>query len=343
MATLKDVARLAGVGLGTASRVVGGKGSVSEAKAERVRKAIEELQFRPSHAARSLMLGTTQTVGVYIPALTGTFYTPVLALIDAELRAVGVQMVVAFGAGSGDAHTRAMRGIEFLIERGCDGILVMAISLREQDLESVGEKRDRVVILNHRLDSVPDQCFTLDHRLGGRMAALALLERGHRDIAVIAGPSNVVDSIERMEGFLEQMGQAGIDPRDMWIAESDFSAEGGFRSAQALIDSGRQFTGLFCANDEMAIGALCCFQEAGIRVPLDVSVIGYDDSPSAEYSAPRLTSVCMPWREMTQSGVSKLLNLCYDLKRPVVRDFQIRVTYRSSLGSPPASATPSPN
>jgi LacI family transcriptional regulator len=335
MATLKDVARLAGVGLGTASRVVGGKGSVSPAKAEKVRKAIEELQFRPSHAARSLMLGSTQTIGVYIPILAGTFYTPVLGLIDAELRAAGVQMVVAFGSGGGDAHARAMRGIEFLIERGCDGVLVMATPLTEEDVAGLGLKGGKLVIINHSVASIPERCFTLDHRHAGQLAALTLLERNHREIAIIAGPSTVIDSVQRIEGFLAEMENVGIDPLTMWIAESDFSAAGGWRMAKALLESGRKFTALFCANDETAVGALSCFQEAGIRVPHDVSVIGYDDTPSAEYSAPRLTSVHLPWREMTQNGVWQLLNLCYGLGRTVSRDFTIGVTHRFSLSEPP--------
>jgi len=338
MATLKDVARLAGVGLGTASRVVAGKGSVSPAKAEKVRKAIEELQFRPSHAARSLMLGSTQTMGVYIPALSGTFYTPILALIDAELRAAGVQMVVAFGSGGGDEHTRAMRGLEFLIERGCDGILAMATPLGEDDVMSLGLKGGKIVLINHSLASIPERCFTLDHRRAGQLAAITLLERGHREIAVIAGPADFLDNIQRIEGFLSELEKAGIDPHTMWIVESDFSPSGGWRAAQALLDSGRKFTALFCANDEMAVGALSCFQEAGIRVPHDVSVIGYDDTPSAEYAAPRLTSVHLPWREMTQNGIWQLLNICYGLDRPVTRDFPISVTHRSSLSEPPAAA-----
>ena len=112
----KDVARLAGVGLGTASRVVSGKGSVSPATLAKVRKAIEELDFRPSHAARSLLSGTTKMIGVYIPVLKGTFYTPILQAIDMELRAAGLHMVVAFGVGGqGDARRQAIEGIAIIM------------------------------------------------------------------------------------------------------------------------------------------------------------------------------------------------------------------------------------
>jgi len=331
VATIKDVARLAGVGLGTASRVVSGKGSVSPATLERVRKAIDELGFRPSHAARALLSGTSRMVGVYIPVLSGTFYTPILQIIDTELRAAGLHMVVAFGVGLGDARNQAIEGIEFLIERGCDGLIMMSSALLDEDIAALGGKRRLIVALNHDFKDIPEQCFTVDHAQGGRLAAQTLLEHGHRDIAVIAGPSALVDNVARIDGFMLELKANGIDTDKVWLVESDFSPQGGWHAAKALVESKTPCTALFCANDEMAVGALSYFQEAGISVPRDLSVIGYDDTPSAEFSAPRLTSVHMPWREMTQNGINALLNRCYDLKRPVARSFPVGVTMRASL------------
>ena len=331
MATIKDVARLAGVGLGTASRVVSGKGSVSPATLARVKKAIEELGFRPSHAARALLSGSSRMIGVYIPVLSGTFYTPILQIIDTELRAVGLHMVVAFGVGLGNERRQAIEGIEFLMERGCDGLIVMTSALLEEDVAALGAKQDRLVALNHSFDSMPGQCFTVDHRLGGKLAARALLDHKHRDIAVFAGPSSLADNIDRIAGFMGELDANGVDTKKMWVAESDFSPAGGWNAAKELIESGHPCTALFCANDEMAVGALSYFQEAGIRVPHDLSVIGYDDTPSAAFSAPRLTSVHMPWREMTLNGLNALLNRCYDLHRPVERSYPTTVTLRASL------------
>jgi LacI family transcriptional regulator len=331
VATIKDVARLAGVGLGTASRVVSGKGSVSPATLAKVRQAIEELDFRPSHAARALLSGSSQMIGVYIPVLSGTFYTPILQIIDNELRAAGLHMVVAFGVGGGDARRQAIEGVEFLTERGCDGLIVMTSALLEEDIAALGLKQGQLVALNHCFESMPEQCFTVDHEEGGRLAARALLDHKHRDIAVIAGPANLADNVARVSGFMLELENAGIDTKKMWVAESDFSPAGGWAAAKELMESGRRCSALFCANDEMAVGALSYFQEAGIRVPHDLSVIAYDDTPSAEFSAPRLTSVHLPWREMTRSALSALLNSCYDLKRPITRHFPISVTLRASL------------
>ena len=227
VATIKDVARLAGVGLGTASRVVSGKGSVSPATLERVRKAIDELGFRPSHAARALLSGTSRMVGVYIPVLSGTFYTPILQIIDTELRAAGLHMVVAFGVGLGDARNQAIEGIEFLIERGCDGLIMMSSALTDDDIAALGAKRRTIVSLNHDFADLPGQCFTVDHALGGRLAARALLDHGHRDIAVIAGPNALIDNVARVDGFMHELLAEGLDTDKVWIAESDHHVQAG--------------------------------------------------------------------------------------------------------------------
>lgn len=335
MATLKDVAQLAGVGLGTASRVVSGKGAVSPKTLARVRKAIEELDFQPSHAARSLMSGSSQMVGVYIPFLSGTFYTPILQLVYSELRAAGLNMVVGFGAGTADERQQTVEGIDFLNQRGCDGVLVLTNTLREEDIAALGPRKSRLVLLNHVLPGMEERCFTVDHRLGGRMAARALLENGHRKIAVIGGPNRAQDNVERVDGFMAELADAGIDTNQVWITESNFAPEGGWDSAKKLLDSGYEFTAVFCANDEMAVGALSHFQQAGIDVPGAVSVLGYDDTHSAEFTAPRLSSVHMPWTEMTLNGLNALLNRCYGMQRPVTHDYPVSVTMRASLAKPP--------
>ena len=336
MATLKDVAELAGVGLGTASRVVSGNGSVSKATAEKVRAAIEQLGFAPSHAARSLMLGNSQTIGVYIPYMTGTFFSPFLALIYGELRDAGLNMVVAFGSGNLDERSQVREGIDFLNKRGCDGVIALTVALREEDIAALGVRSSRLVLLNHALAALPGQCFTVDHPLGGRMAARTLLDLGHRDFAVIAGPRSAIDNVERVSGFLGELEADGIDVDGVWVSASDFSPAGGRHAARELVQSGYPFTALFCANDDMAMGALSCLHQAGIAVPGKVSVLAYDDTASAEFAAPRLSSVHMPWEEMTHNGLNRLLNLCYGGERPTDGAQPVGVTLRDSVG--PCSA-----
>jgi LacI family transcriptional regulator len=331
VATIKDVARLAGVGLGTASRVISGKGSVSQATVDKVRKAIEELEFRPSHAARSLLSGSSRMVGVYIPYLSGTFYTPILQSIYTALREAGLNMVVAFGVGDGDARNQAIDGLNFLIERGSDGLIVMSNVLEDEDFAGLGPFQSKVVVINQDFASISEQCFTVDHDAGGRLAARTLLELGHRKIAVIAGRAAAPDNLQRIAGFKAELEAAGVDTSKMWMADGEFTPEGGLACAEKLLQSGEEFTAVFCANDEMAVGALSMFQKAGVKVPEQVSVLGYDDTHSAEFTAPQLTSVHIPWSEMTLNGLNYLLNQCYDLKRPVEREYKLHVAERASL------------
>jgi len=331
MATIKDVARLAGVGLGTASRVISGKGSVAPATAERVRRAIKELEFLPSHAARTLLSGSSQTIGVYIPILKGTFYTPILSIIDMELRANGQHMVVAFGHGLGNARQQATEGIQFLLERGCDGLVVISDALLDEDIEALGPKSKHLVVLNRLYKDIPEQCFSVDHKQGGKLAATSLLDQGHRKFAVITGPSSATDSVARISGFINELTKNGIDASKVIVQEGDYSPESGWTAVGALLASKPKFTALFCANDEMAVGAISRLHEAGISVPETISVMGYDDTSTAEYSAPRLTSVHVPWCEVTQSALNWLLNQCYGGSRPVKRKLQVSMSWRSSV------------
>jgi len=330
--TIKDVARLAGVGLGTASRVISGKGSVAPATAKRVRKAIEQLDFRPSHAARSLLTGSSQMIGVFIPILKGTFYTPILQAVDASLRACSRHMVVAFGHGTGDERRQAIEGAQFLIARDCDGLVLMSNALIEKDVIELSRRQRNIVVLNRSFEGFREQCFSVDHFRGGVAAAQALLQHGHREFAVIAGPATSMDNVARIAGFMQELTHQGIDARKVLTVHSDFSPEGGWSSARTLLESQHRFTALFCANDEMAVGAISYLHGAGKSVPAQISVLGYDDTQTAEYSAPRLTSVHIPLRELATNGVNFLLNRCYDFSLPVERDFPINVTWRASVG-----------
>jgi LacI family transcriptional regulator len=220
------------------------------------------------------------------------------------------------------------------MERGCDGIISMSNTLQDEDIASFGAQGANIVVVNNATSGLGEQAFEVDHRKGGALAADTLVDAGHAKIAVIAGPSTAPDNVERIEGFMKALKKRGVDTDGLWIAESDFSPEGGFACAKELLASGYDFTALFCANDVLAVGALAPFQEAGVSVPSDVSVLGYDDTPSAEFSAPRLTSVHIPWQDVVKSGLNALLNRCYGGERTVTRRYPIGVTQRASLGPP---------
>lgn len=333
--TIKDLARLAGVGVGTASRVISGKGSVAAGTAERVRGAIKELNFRPSSAGRALATRTMGMLGLYVPHFSGLYYGPILQAVDSELREVDRHMVVANGCGAGSSRQRALDGVEFLMQRECDGIVISSNELLDADLLAVHARFPKIAVLNRIVPGLEAQCFGVDHVQGGRIAARALLAHGHREIAVISGMEEAEDNAARMTGFHAELADHGLAVPDALRTNGGFSFEGGARAANHLLAGGTPFTALFAANDLMAMAALSVFGGQGLRLPQDVSVIGYDDSALSAYTTPALSTVRIPTTEFTRNACRQLINRCYGLDLPVTRDFAPSLIWRDSVVAGP--------
>ncbi|MGH8782148.1 LacI family DNA-binding transcriptional regulator [Paraburkholderia sp.] len=339
MATLKDVAQRAGVGLSTASRAISGKGPVSADAAARVHAAIAELNFRPSSIGRAMATRSLGIIGIFVPTFFGSYYGTILKQTDTETRDVNRHVVVATGCGESSPREQAIEAVRFLIDRDCDGVVVMSHDLHDEDLIMLHALHPKMVFLNRAFDQLPEASFCADHWLGGELAARTLLDAGHREIAVIAGPSSSSDNLIRLGGFFAELERADISRDEVTMIESDFSQEGGYRAMQQLLAMNQPFTGLFCANDSMAVSALSCLQRAGLSVPGDVSVIGYDDDYSTPYTAPALTSVHIPTLELTRNAVRWLLNQCYGTASEIEREFPVTVTMRDSVGAPHPDAS----
>jgi len=336
MATIKDVARLAGVGVGTVSRVLNGNGAASADAIARVMTAVETLDFRPSGIARALSLRMLGMLGIYVPAFHGTFYGPLLQAVDEALRGADRHMVAASGCGQADPRRQALDGIDFLIQRECDGILVESQALEQRDLVALQRTFPKLAVINRHVDGLASRCFTSDHDFGGRLAARALLARGHRDVAVIGGPRRAFDNEARLHGFLDEFRRRRIAVPAERIVDGDFSFEGGHRAATQLIkQAAGRFTALFAANDQMAMAAIALLGRHGARVPQDVSVIGYDDTEPAGYLSPALTTVRIPIKDAAVAASRFLLNGCYGMKLPVARDFPPQLVWRDSVGDGP--------
>ncbi len=331
MSTIKDVARLAGVGVGTASRVISGKGSFSEAAAQRVEAAATKLGFRPSAIARALSLQSTGTIGIFVPDFKGPFYGPLLDAIDAELRQQDRHMVAANGCGDEDTRQQSLDGARFLIDRECDGIILCSNALRDADFLALRAVFPNIAVVNRDVKGMKSNCFTVDHKAAGRLAAQTLLEHGHRRIAVISGPAIVGDNKQRLQGLFDRLAEGGVDTSRILVEEGDFSPPSGWAAAERLIARKPDITALFCANDQMAMGAISCVQARGIAVPKKWSVLGYDDADVAAFLSPRLTSVHIPIAEMGLNACRLLLNAKHGLELPVSRKFVPTVAMRDSL------------
>ncbi|HEX3141699.1 MAG TPA: LacI family DNA-binding transcriptional regulator [Rhizobacter sp.] len=331
MATIKDVARLAGVGLGTASRVVTSKGSFSADAADRVQAAVKQLGFRPSNIARALSSQRSGTIGVYVPDFKGPFYGPMLHAIDQELRLHGRHMVAANGCGHEDVRQQALDGVQLLIDRECDGMILTTNALRDADFAQIRQRFPNLAVVNREVRGMKALCFSVDHRLAGQLAAQALVSNGHKRIAVISGPQEAGDNRQRLQGFFEVLEKRGITREQVTLIEANFAASGGWEAASRLLGRGTRFTGLFCANDQMAMGAMSRLHAAGVAVPGDVSVVGYDDAEVATYLAPRLTSVHIAIDDMGLNACRLLLNQCYQSELAVSHAFQPTLVMRESV------------
>jgi LacI family transcriptional regulator len=336
MATIKDVARLAQVGVGTASRAISGRGGVSPDALARVQKAIQQLDFRPSNVARALSLKSLGMLGVYVPLFEGSFYSPILQAIDRELRAVDRHMVAANACGHGSEREKALQGVDFLMQRQCDGVFILSNDLLESDLADLYRRYPRLVLLNRHSPVLGEHSFSADHEHAGRLAAMALLAHGHREIAVIQGHRDAPDNHDRMRGFHAELGRHGVQVKPQHLVNGTFSFVSGYAGAEQLLSQHDQsYSAVFCANDVMAMAAITRFVQAGRRVPQDVSIVGYDDTDIAAYTAPPLTTVRIPMDKVTTNACRYLLNMCYALNLPVERDFAPHIVWRGSVGQGP--------
>lgn len=255
MTTIRDVAKLAGVGVGTASRALTGRGSVSEAARAAVEEAARKLNFRPSLTARSLSTGQTGLIGVLTPQFDGVYFGTAVSAAEREIRAAGRHMVVMSTHSDPNLPWSEALGLESLAERRVDGILHLSTRHSEKELILAAADGPELAIVNRRINALRHICYSVDHYAAGRSVADYLLARGHREFATISGPLDVDDAAERHAGFMDGLAVAGISIDDDLIVQGTFHLESGRSAAERLSASAKSFSALFCGNDLMAISA----------------------------------------------------------------------------------------
>jgi LacI family transcriptional regulator len=303
--TLVDVAREAGVSPSTVSRILNGTAQVSDDKRKAVEDVIERLGFTRNMMARGLKLGRTHTLGVVMPEVTSSFWEMSLRGIEDRLRGSGyIPMLMS---GHWDAEQEAQR-VELLVQRQVDGIILLSGRLGVERIKRFASQRP-IAVFGRVLeaDNVIGVC--LDNRGGAQEAATHLIDLGHRQIVFIAGIPEHRDAIDRMTGYRDALEAAGIPFDRKLVVQGDFTETGGFLAMNRMIDSGQAFTAVFAANDQTAFGARLALYRRGIRLPDDVSLVGFDDLPVARYATPPLTTVHQPVYEMGTMLVDAIFDL----------------------------------
>jgi LacI family transcriptional regulator len=302
---MKEVARAAEVSVATVSHVINGTRFVSPALADRVQAAMGTLGYTPDATARSLRVRRTQTIGLVIPDNSNPFFAQLAQVIEEEGFEAGYTTILGNSTEQAD---RERRYVQTLVSKRVDG-LILALS-REDDgtLESIlGPAEIPVVVIDRDVSLSGADIVLYDNAGGSSAAARHLLDLGHTRIAFIAGPSDVQPAAERLRGFGHALREAGLEVASEAVAEADFHYDGGREATAALLGWSRGITAIVAANDLMAAGALRELAESGIRVPEEISVVGFDDAPLAEMVSPALTTVRQPLQEMAQKAVSLLL------------------------------------
>lgn len=329
MTTINDIAKRASVGIGTVSRVLSGKGSVSEKTRLRVLEVMSELNYKPNSVARSLATRQTNSIGIMVPEFHGRYFGRLITSAERTLREDGRNIIVASGAGGAAGELAA---IDHLRGWECDGLILYSMGIPDDALIALVAADPRVALINRVVEAIADHCFKADHRLGGALAAQCLVDAGHRRIACITGPRKTADANERQAGFESCLAEAGIDPAGLIKQEGAYDYESGALCMEQLWqDHKGQFTALFCGNDEMAVGAMFKLHELGVHVPQDISIVGYDNANLAAHTFPKLTTVTNPMSEIARNAANSIRNLCYKQKNEVQNSFQPKLVERSSV------------
>lgn len=303
--TIGIVAREAGVSPSTVSRILNGTAVVSEAKKKAVEDAVAKLGFVPNPMARGLAGGRSFSIGVITQSIDSPFYGAALRGIEDQLDPAGYRPLFVSGHWRADVEARC---IDILLSRRVDGIIVLTGRLSDQAVKACAQSVPLVV--TGRTLTTNNLCaLNFDNFTGGQMATQHLIDLRHRRIAFIAGDPKHPDATQRLLGYRAALKDAGIAFDPKLVVQGDYNESSGLLAVTQLLSAQQPFTAIFAANDQMAIGAAHGLHRHGLRIPEDISLIGFDDLPTSLYALPPLTTIHQPAYEMGQLAATAMMQL----------------------------------
>ena len=318
---MKDVARMAGVSTSTVSHVINNDRFVSEAIREKVEAAVKELNYAPSALARSLKLNQTRTIGMLITASTNPFYSELVRGVERSCFERGYSLVLCNTEGD---EQRMNRNLETLMQKRVDGLLLLCTETHQPSKEIIQRYPSIPTVM---MDWAPfdgtSDLIQDNSLLGGDMATQHLIDKGHTRIACITGPLDKTPARLRLEGYLSAMERAGLAIPDGYRITGDFEFNGGFEAMQKLLTQKPRPQAVFSGNDAMAFGAYQALYQAGLRVPDDMAVIGYDDIELASYMTPPLTTIHQPKDELGELAIDVLI---HRMAQPTLQQQRLQLT-----------------
>ncbi|MEP0546037.1 MAG: LacI family DNA-binding transcriptional regulator [Rhodothermales bacterium] len=332
-ATIRDVARRAGVSTATVSRVLNGTCPVHEDKRRLVLDASRALGYTPNLVARSLLSKKTGGLGVLLPFVGAEFFSEFLTGLDEAAQETGFFLMISTSHRHTDEFDAAMQAMD----KRVDGMVIMAPELQPRDAASISETKGPVVFVNTYVDDPAFDVINFDNYGGGYALTQHLLGLGHRRIALIKGPVHARDAEERTRGYRAAMAEAGFADTSRLEYQGEYTREGGYGAARVLLCATPRPTAIVAANDYCAIGVMRALHEAGIAMPEEMAVAGFDGIGSTQYTLPPLTSVHVPMREIGYRAIRRLAECLENEERaepPLRHVTPVELVVRKSTASP---------
>ena len=301
---MKEVARTAGVSIQTVSAIVNDKPGITDATRDRVLAAVNALGYRPYSVARSLRTRKTYTLALVVSDIANPSFATMASAAEKVAQSLGYSLVVF---NTHDDMQRESSHIQAAIERWIDGVMFVAAQDNMESLALLESSGIPSVAIDRIPEGYQGPSVTLDNCSAGDIAARHLFNRGHRRFGHISGPLRLRLARERREGFLSTLTELGIAADQCAVSEGNWECISGYHAMQQLLAGAQHPTAVFSANDRMAIGAMSAAEEAGLRVPQDISIVGLDDIEVAAYQQPPLTTVRQPFAELATLAIELLL------------------------------------
>lgn len=306
MATIKDVAKAAGVSVATVSRVVNKSPKASKAAIISVKAAMKALAYRPNANARALVNKSTNTIGVMVGDVSDPFFGALIKAVDNVARSHQKHLLIGNGYHNATTEKEA---IELLINNRCDSLVIHSKALTDQALIQFAEEVPGLVLINRHIPEIAERCIALDNQQGANLATQHLITQGHQHIAYINSCHDIDDSTHRKAGYLQALTSHDIAPRQAYITECQPTDEGGEVAMTELLALNLPITAVVCYNDYVAAGALTALEKQHISVPNDISLMGFDNGLIAKYLYPKLTTMHYPIQTMAEQAAELSLAL----------------------------------
>ncbi|MGA7313330.1 MAG: LacI family DNA-binding transcriptional regulator [Silvibacterium sp.] len=334
---IRDVAKHARVSIATVSRTINRVPTVDKQLAERVWKAIGELNYFPNTQARALVSGRTRLLGLLISEITNPFFPELMQGFEEIAVANGYEILI--GSTNYDL-ARMTTCIRRMLERHVEGVAVMTFGVEQPLLEELSSRDVPMVFVDSGPPGPLVRALIVDYRKGIREGVQHLAALGHRKISFVSGPLRQGSSQLRKVAFLESLEEIGIRPTAGWLIEGDHTLEGGMRAMELLLSLRELPTAVMCSNDMTAIGGLRVLARAGFQVPDDMSIVGFDDIHLAEFVYPPLTTVRMSRNDLARAAFESLRSIAENQAPSQQRHWTIptRLIVRQSTSYPPGSA-----